>query len=55
LLLESLVAFVILAAIVVWTMGPLARRKRSRRRADPASGPAGPHEAGDSPDAPVRE
>jgi hypothetical protein len=31
LLLESLVAFAILVAIVAWTMGPAAGRRRSRR------------------------
>jgi hypothetical protein len=55
LLLESLVAFVILVAIVAWTMGPLARRKRSRRRADAASGPPAPRETDDRPDTPARE
>jgi hypothetical protein len=38
-LLESLVALVILVAIVGWTMAPLRRRKtRARERRDPAAG-----------------
>ena len=34
LLLESLLAFVILAAIVAWTMGPLSKRRPPSRDAD---------------------